>query len=80
MQTLNLSNDPPEVWCPMKEAVTSNQMAGSKGQYRRPSLRCYPVRELEGSYPDLAGPGVSPLAGSVPLIIQNWEKVQRRCC
>lgn len=32
MQILNVTYDPPDVWCPMKEAVTSNQMAGSKGQ------------------------------------------------
>lgn len=24
MQILNLAYDPPEVWCPMKEAVTSS--------------------------------------------------------
>lgn len=32
MQVLNLTYDPPEVWYPMKEAVTSNQMVDSKGQ------------------------------------------------
>ena len=32
MQILNLTYDPPEVWCPVNEAVTSSQMADSKGQ------------------------------------------------
>lgn len=58
MQTLNLTYDPPEVWCPVKEVVTSNQMTHLKVHKinkERPSLGPYPGRELEGSSCDLAG-------------------------
>lgn len=34
MQILNLTCDPPEVWCPVKEEVTSNQVADSKDEQR----------------------------------------------
>lgn len=75
MQILNLTYDPPEVWCPMKEAVTSSQMADSKVNKERPSLGLYPVRELEGSSCDWAGVAVSSSAGGLPLITKNWKIV-----
>lgn len=75
MQILNLTYDPPEVWCPVKEVVTSNQMADSKVNKERPSLGLYPVRELEGSSCDLAGVAVSSSAGGLPLITKNWKIV-----
>lgn len=62
MQTFNPTYDPSEVWCPVKEAVTSSQMADlkiNKVNKERPSLGLYPVRELEGSSCDLAGVAVS---------------------
>ena len=78
MQTLNLSNDSPEVWCPVKETVTSHEMAGSKSQQEKPSLRflsSYPAQELEGNYPDFAQPVVSLLTGSLSLMTQNLKGV-----
>ena len=73
MQILNLTYDPPEVWCPVNEAVTSSQMADSKGQQGEAKSGALSRENWKAALETVAA--VSSSAGSLPLIT-NWKIIR----